>query len=417
MLNPEEKPDGSIKVHFADNTYKTVSLRRDTPARDVVEWLCKRISVGGRVAEPSRHELLVISPSSQAALRERRLEQEDQPLQVQQDSGGAAAIKFLFRESWAVDGASGSRSETPQLADEAAIANTAGATEKPDGDRQGPAQAGLGADAADVAARLATTVADAASRTRKGTLEQLIDGATWHSCTVILAEDRFWYSQAPSSQGGHMGGGMASVKLHDCDKVIEGEDKRDFVLVTKSERMTFRAKSKKEQEGWLLAIVGQTALVKEKDILMQAEQIVAKMELRKASQHMANLEAFSRLQGVIEGPQETRQLFADFVRSEHAQAQEGQGVCWPEDVSLGDVLAHLSVGSEGAAAAALAGEGGAPEGASPGSEAISAAWAFMEDVLFVRFREHPVVQRRLCCTAAGIWTCPTAGGSRQAFGL
>jgi len=258
-------------------------------------------------------------------------------------------------------------------------------------------------------------VADAGSRMRKGKLEQLVGADSWHPSMVVLAEDRFWYSQAPSAQGS-MGGGMASVRLQDCDKVLEGEDKRQLQFITKNERLTFRTKNVKDRDAWLLAIVGQTALVKEKDILLQAEQIVAKMEMKKSSQHFCNLEAFSQLSGVLDGPLEARRLFIDFVHADHAAATaDGKhGAHWPEERNAEALVAFLEANNSASSLPLGAGEAAedavaavAPvKDAAVRSEGLSAdeiaSWSFIDTVLFPRFREHPVVQCRLCRIAAGL---------------
>lgn len=377
MLGPEERPDGTIKVHFADNTYKTLPLKYETPVSDVIELLCRRVSAsGGRHADPSQHELFIIAPGSKA-LRERRLLREDKPLQIQA-KGGSVAFKFLFREI---------RSEL--------LASSMGRAAAPAEGAHDPSSSATAGDEASI-----VPVSDVAGRLRMGPLERLLeDGTSWHECTVILDEDRLWFSLGPSDQDGSVGGGMASVLLCDCDRVLECEDKRLLQLVTKEATLVFRTRSTQERNSWLLAVVKQAALIKERDILLQAERILASMECRRSTKQLSQLEAFGSLQGIL-AMQETRDLFSDFVRGEYAAAQQqhgerenagtgGDSGQWPAGIAPEELLACLERQDE----------------TSPGSRgeaSDSTAWAFAEGQLFARFEEHPVVQSRLCRIAAGI---------------
>lgn len=371
MLSPDERPEGTIKVHFIDNTYKTLKLTYDTLASDVIKELCRRVSAGGRLAEPERHELFVIAPGSQS-LRERRLLPEDKPLQIQV-KGGSTAFKFLFRE-------------VRPAADEAADGEAAAA---------GAEAAGAEASGAGGEGAAPVLAADMSGMLRRGSLEKLADdGTSWYACTLILDEDRLWYSQGPSGEDGGMGGGMAYLPLCECDRVLECEDKRLLQLVTKGTTMMFRARSGHERNNWLLAVVKQAALIKERDILLQAERIIAGMESKRSAQHLARLDELGRLPGVL-ALEETRDMFLDFVRKEHDAAVEAEqqsrarpqadSWTWPPNVQLDDVLSCLS------------GDGTADRGAH-----ASSVWDFVEGTLFQKFQDHPAVQNRLCRIAAEI---------------
>jgi len=352
----DERPEGTIRVHFTDNTYKTLKLTYDTPVGDVIEELCKRISLGGRHADPGLHELFIIAPGNQA-LRERRLLREDRPLEIQV-KGGSTAFKFLFRET----------PQAPAAAQDEASAHCEGGGAGRE-DAEGPG----GPEAPPI------PVADASGRLRTGTLERLLeDSGTWHTCTVILDEDRLWYSQGPCGEDGSVGGGMTFLPLCDCDRVLECDDKRLLQLVTKGATMMFRARNSHERNSWLLAVVKQAALIKERDILLQAERIVSCMELRRADQQLARLEEFAALPGVLAVP-ETRGMFLEFL-SRHCGEPASDGAL--QGLAPEEFLARL-------------------EAADDAGGARGAAWELAEG-LFARFQEDTAVQCQLCRLAAGI---------------
>lgn len=355
MLSPDERPEGTIRVYFTDNTYKTLKLTYETPASDVIKELCRRISVAGKEAEAENHELFVVAPGNQM-LRERRLLPEDRPLQIQK--GGSTAFKFLFRE-------------VRPAADSSEGAGLDGVLEG-----CAPVSGRDGSEGAGVPEMLA---ADA--MLRKGSLERLADDSNWYSCTVILGEDRLWYSQAPSSEDGSLGGGMAFLPLSECDRVLECEDKRLLQLVTRGSTLMFRARNGQDRNTWLLAVVKQAALIKERDILLQAERTIASMELRRATRHLERLEELSTLPGLLALP-EAREMLLDFAQKEHAASAQGEG-SWPEELELQSVLDAISSCRE------------------PAKEA-GPAWDFVEGALFQRFQDHPAVQNWLCRTACDI---------------
>merc|ERR1719295_1605155 len=92
MLREGERPDGTIRVHYSDNTYQSVPLGIESTVGEVIDWCCKRSS-----RDSANHALYIVAPGS-TALRERRLLREDRPLQIQEDCGGAISFKFVIRE-------------------------------------------------------------------------------------------------------------------------------------------------------------------------------------------------------------------------------------------------------------------------------------------------------------------------------
>lgn len=408
--------EGTIRIYFADNTYKTLQVQIDTPVSQVLESLCKRLSASGRHADPARHELYIIAPGNQT-LRERRLNREDKPLQIQ--AKGGTAFKFLFREAplplqqpTSPAGIQAAAVTLPVTSEDAGPPTT------PSGEQQASSPTAASPTTSVAMGRTSSgsfVVESSSARLKAGTLErQLVDG-TWHPCMVILDEDRLWYSKAQTEdqEGGSSGSGMTFLPLCDCDRVVEGsEDKRLLKLQTKMGTMTLRAHNGHERNSWLLAVVKQAALIKERDILLQAERIISGMEFRRASQQVGRLETFGRLDGVL-ATKDTRELFLDFARRDHeascanAGGEAGRGEeelgrvqRWPAGVSLEDLCASV----ERAAAAQQAAPGAAPA-SPPADEAPSQEhelWAFVEDSLFPRFKDHPQVQCQMCWIAAGI---------------
>jgi len=371
MLCDDERPEGHICVHFTDNTYKKLALKGDTTVNAIIEFLCQWLSrkTGGREADPSRHELLIIAPGN-STLRERLLLREDKPLQIQA-KGGGAAYKFLFKEVHP--------------------------TSKEDRAHEG----GVGDAVPPTASGPLPPVPATSGHIRTGTLERhAAETDTWHPCTVILDEDRLWYSPVPSAVNGSVGGGMESILLSECDKPHECEDKRVLQLAMKDTMTKLRARSAQERNSWLVAIVKQAALIKEQDILLQAEKIISKMELKRSQQQFARLETLGHLQGVLSMPQ-TRELFIHFARREYEAAQnkqsndvDGNGAAatswWPEDVSVEALIAclqHHSAAQE-------------VEGEHAGNDI--AAWTFSQGPLFEKFQEHPSSQCEIFKIAAGI---------------
>jgi len=440
MLGADERPEGHIKVYFVDNTYKTLPLKFNTTVSEVLEWVCKRLSAGGRHADPARHELIILAPGNQT-LRERRLLREDKPLQIQVK--GAIAFKFLFREvsvdssPAAEDGGHVGQALGPGMSPGPAPAAMSASPQEADGQTPEETQPAGKQPVPMAQGGAVAPMAEGSGRLKIGTLERLMeDKASWYPCMVILDEDRLWYSPAPSGEKdgiGRYGGGMIFLPLCDCDKVMEGDDKRLLQLLTKNGSMTLRAKNAHERNSWLLAVVKQAALIKERDILFQAERIISGMEFRRATQQINKLEALGKLPTVLANAS-ARELLFEFARSEHTWAQdtssdgdEGagdhsivnqaaspsappvenarhgtlpaslpdglpQGVRQTEGLSLEGLISCLQ---RHAAAGHCAGE--ALE-----SEADRIAWAFAETSLFPRFKEHPQVQNRMCWIAAGI---------------
>lgn len=455
MQGGDERLEKTIRVYFADNTYKTLPLNLDTSVNDVLEWLCRRLSAGGRHIEPSCCDLFTISLGHQS-LRERRLQREDKPLQIQ--AKGGTAFKFLFRETLQQpgveqpvapgdDGGSPTTEQSPAadtqdrqagngtVLEEEALGGTsnAGGT--------APESTDAGAGVSSVA--MGPT---AEGLLKNGMLERLLEDGSWYPCTVILDEDRLWYSQATGSEKdgvGKYGGGMVCLLLRECDGVAEAEEKKLLQLNTKGGTMTFRARSSTEKTAWLLAVVKQAAFVKERDILLQAEKIIAGTEYRRASQQVRNLDSFSNLSAAL-ASKEVRELIQNFALSEWEETHTHQGsleafiemdapqateamMRTPMDFQTEEMLRSPSLstrpagGSLGGSPCRVASTMRWPKGLivktvaeclerraagetpAPGIEEDDRrAWAFIEETLFPRFLEHPGVQYRLCWIAAGI---------------
>jgi len=256
-------------------------------------------------------------------------------------------------------------------------------------------------------------VADASNMLKTGPLERLLEDGTWHACTAILDIEHLWYSHEPCGAEGGYGGGMACLLLTECDRVQECEDKLSLQVLSKGVTMQFRTRSGQERSNWIVAIAKQAALLKERDILLQAERIIAGVELQRSSQHAARLEAFGKLEGVLDAS-ETREMFIDFVRRDYEavvqwqaandavaqlwrggnEAKDGTDICanrtsaaaaagsWPQGLELRDLLVCLEKGGPG--------------------RREGAAWEFAEARLLPKFQEHPAVQCQLCRIAAGI---------------
>lgn len=221
-------------------------------------------------------------------------------------------------------------------------------------------------------------------------------------------EDRLWLSRKNEKPSNNIDE-FESLPLCDCEKVMEGDDKRLLQLQAKDETLKLRARSGQDRNGWFLAIVRQAALVKERDLLLQAERIISGVELRRSTVQLSKLDALQQLPGVL-AAKETRDMFLDFARDEHqASVSRARGksnvsdessvtedantppaIVWPETLTLESLVAHLE---------RLSTSSGRPE-AGPSNDG-SAAWAFAEDALFPRFCEYPASQRRICAIAAG----------------
>merc|ERR1712013_923799 len=98
-----------------------------------------------------------------------------------------------------------------------------------------------------------------------------------------------------------------------------------------------------DRNSWLLAIVRQAALAKERVLLLQAERIISGMEFRRSSAQLAKLDALHHLSGVL-AAKETRELFLDFARTEHQDMSKREpdqlGKSWPA-VSIDSLIGHL----------------------------------------------------------------------------
>lgn len=406
MLDDDDQPDGRIRIYYVDNTFKMLPVKSDTTADNIVEWLCKRSAAAGRPADPKQHELFVIFPGVKA-MREQQLLRDDRPLLIQ-SKGGSSACKLLFRKAIASTAQTTSEEEERDASSGVPCTSTAEVhrtSQLLEHEEQSEEAVVESLDQhSPISAQTESSTEKPTGRLKSGLLERLLpDGQSWQSCSVFLDEDRFWYSEV-SSDTASARQNCASVQLSDCDRVLEGEDQRVLRLLTRcSGPLAFRARSGQERNGWLLAVKKQTAVVKEGDILMQAEQSIAGTEFRRSSQHLASIEAFQQVQGVMRNKQ-SRALFLDYVHDEHlrlgaasyADGPEELGTErpddlpadeWPEGVSVEGLMACLE------------------QRASSKGVVDSAHTAFIDDVLFPSFRDQPLVQDRLCGIAAGIGTC------------
>eukprot|EP00929_Paragymnodinium_shiwhaense_P089106 TRINITY_DN49341_c0_g1_i1.p2 TRINITY_DN49341_c0_g1~~TRINITY_DN49341_c0_g1_i1.p2 ORF type:complete len:413 (+),score=113.92 TRINITY_DN49341_c0_g1_i1:151-1389(+) len=411
MLPPEERPEGTIKVYFVDNTYKTVPLLKDTTVDHILDFLCKRLALAGRQADPARHELFIIAPGNQT-LRERRLQREDKPLQIKA-KGGEQAFKFLFREVMPEKGTTGDKKDAGDTADDAG------------------GEASTGTPTAAALEQLPDTFG---TQLKMGSLEMMInlDGASapWRTCTVILTEERLWYQ--PMVEGGldGVGGGMSSLGLHECDK-IDMEDKRHLRIETARGRLCFRASTHNLVVSWLLAIANQAAYLKEDFILQNAERSIVHFESRRATKQLDKLALCCTLKGVLE-ESATRDLFFDFARSEFAslspQATTNEAIAegsasaswWPPRLGIEELLESLlrrpggpgpppaaeCASSQTAKGEPSAGDADGVQDSQDSGQAEEAEedpiWAFASGPLFARFQAHPAAQKVICRIVAGI---------------
>lgn len=449
MLDGDARQAGvSIRVHYADNTFRTVVLQSDSSAAEVVEWV-RSPRVASERPSGGRLELCIIYPVA-GGVRTQRLLPDERPLHILAASGGGSAFKFVLRRITA----------RAMPADGVHLVPTGPIARPPRGD-SAPV-------VVDMSGAAGVPVSDASGHLRTGELDRLLeDGRTWHTCTVVLDEDRLWFSLPPTVVSG-MGGGMASIMLQGCDSARPGDERREFLLFVGPTSMAFRAKTVADQEAWLLIIVRQAALVKEREMLLQADRIIASVELQRTTRRLSCLDTLQDLPGVLFGPRSARQLFLDFARSEHATAQRvvdlgaigdtsvGRGRAWgplaqvalspamprpttktqgfwPKGLDIEEFMSFLvrqvdtgvdalrdaslrprSPSPPGAAhadpfapgsgcAPRLQGEPSAEGAPGPwGAAAEAEAWAFASGALFRRFQEHPAVQCRLCRIAAGI---------------
>jgi hypothetical protein len=375
----------------------------------VLEWLCKKLSAGGRLLDPLQHDLFIIAPGNQT-LRERKLQREDLPFQIQ--ANGGTAFKFLFREVAQIQAPPGGEGA---VSSELSTDGQVVPTKEESGVVSTDASATFVNAAAVVPSPTVVIPSPTEGLLKSGVLDRQLEDGTWQPSQVILDEDRLWYS-SPS------GGGMMSLPLRECDRVVDGEDKKLLQLLTKGGPMTLRAKNSNEKTAWLLAVVKQAAFIKERDILLQAETIISGMESRRASQQLERLKTFNKLSGVM-ATRESRDLLLDFARSEweavdsaspqNLQAFLGLDDSTPvcdnaikEPAKYGDGAGSNSRWPQGLTLKALSDSierraaGIDVDGAN--AQVDSLAWAFVEETLFPKFLEHPTVQCRICRIAAGI---------------
>jgi len=364
-MNDDETPDGTIKVYFTDNTYKTLQLKYETTVSAVIEWLCKRLAAASVNLDPERQGLFIIAPGNNA-LRERRLEMEDRPLEIQA-KGSFVAFKFLFKEC-------GRKRAIGEEAD-------SGVGDKTVDDASNGCSAAYG---------------HAVGSLRIGPMEKLSkDEQHWKGRHFVLDFDRLWFSKAPpnAARSSEAPVPLKCIPLCECehvDKGAEGSDKRILSIVTKNRTYKLRARNDGDRDGWLLAVAKQTALVKEKDILEQADGVIANVEFQHATKQLDLLESFGTLSGVLRH-RESRQLFLDFVHqlsdcnTELEDGVDMDEVRWRPELPP----EALITGLEDLARA------GSLDESTP-----SIAFAFAQSELLPRFKARDDIQNRLCVLAA-----------------
>ncbi|CAE6935615.1 KIN10 [Symbiodinium sp. CCMP2592] len=274
----EQRLAGTLRVYFEDNTFRTLPLKPESTVQDVIESLCKRRASNGREADPERHELLLKAPGpGRTKLRERLLQREERPLQIQ-EKGGQSAFKFLFRE----------------------IRQT-------------------GHDTLNVEDELTLPLANKDGRLRTGSLELDCDGA-WQRCTVALDGESLWHSQVFQDDGAALGGGMARMPLRSAVGVVQGEDEEErvFQLLTRDGTLTWRARSTKARNGWLEELSARLKQVQDVELLTKAENLICEVEARRCDENLSKLEAFDTVEGLLAGG-EARDLFLWFLRAQLEQ--------------------------------------------------------------------------------------------------
>ena len=94
------RAEGTVTVYFTDNTYRIVPCNFETSVAEILETLAKSKEGKNRPQVKKNYGLHIISPGHQF-LRERRLANEERPLEIQAQGGLATAFnkfKFLFKE-------------------------------------------------------------------------------------------------------------------------------------------------------------------------------------------------------------------------------------------------------------------------------------------------------------------------------
>lgn len=377
MSDPREK----IRVYFVDNTYRTLPLKYETSAVEIVEYLCQWFSADTSNLDPTCHGLFIIAPGN-LTIKERRLLHEDKPLQIQA-SGGESVFKFLFREIRHDGELGGSENCSNNWGMDNNLEKTL--------------------ESEDVASVSGKPMEHIIMQLKAGPLDRLLDdGTNWHKCMCILDVDRLWYSQATAEQGDAVGGGMKFLLLGECNRIDGGEDKRVVTLSSKTGLpVTLRASTVEDGSDWLYALVKQAGLIKEHNVLTQLERAIANMEVKHSTKQLELLQSLDSLSGIVAN-EPARELLSNFIRSEYGgrssiveiDGQPSSPEWWPNAMTLDATLSCL----QPAALTECGGE--SPEKTvSCGDET---AWSFVESVLLPRFQDDFAMQGRICAIAAGI---------------
>lgn len=151
------------------------------------------------------------------------------------------------------------------------------------------------------------------------------DADIWKWRSFSLMYDTLVYQRA--------GGGRGSdptqrrrkcIPLSECLRVdkLDTPDRRVFLLNTKSRVVILRAKNDRERDAWVLAIAKQAALVKEIELLTQAEEILHTLEYEKSSKVEAEfVKVTTSFVGCVSFNENCRDLFLAFAQEEWTREQ------------------------------------------------------------------------------------------------
>ncbi|CEM24780.1 unnamed protein product [Vitrella brassicaformis CCMP3155] len=375
-----------------DNTYYTLHVPQHTTATQVCELLLRKKSLTVSAAAAKHTEnppchLYIVTPGHHST-HCHQLAPSALPLAIQQEVG-ASSLKFLLREDTHASERGGRRSvtvpEAVSVTDEGigalrrartdalmtlmtpqegsgvgggpssppAPAAAAAASPSRDAQKQQARQNGrvaasgspvhhhhgaaedfmLARDRMESEIDLSAVQEKLEKGLRTGWLEKLSkDGTQWKVRHVILQPDGVWYCKDP-----HRSRTRVCIPLSDCEKVLEvPEDKRIFHLVTSSRHYFFRVKTSGDRDGWLVAIAKQAALIKEQDLLVQAERSIMEAEVRRANRQLDYLASMMELDGTLEC-QESRQLLLDFVQNIRDTSPRE----WPAGFTFDDVKSYI----------------------------------------------------------------------------
>lgn len=96
-----------------------------------------------------------------------------------------------------------------------------------------------------------------------------------------------------------------------------------FFVQTKQRTYVLRARSTADRDSWILAVAKQAALVKERELLVQAEQVISQLALSSSQRtEQAFLAAIGSYSGTVRHSEACRDLFLDFVRGCQTQLRD-----------------------------------------------------------------------------------------------